>query len=250
MSIHARGRRFAPDVHPPENSMNHSTTRQLNVLVRHPDPIVRAGLIAALHQHAGPDISVHDIDSQSPMGPPIDVVIADYDNAIRLADPDSRKADRRLAAARILALTANDREGDIRRAIQAGVHGYLLLGGTLDELIEGVRKVGSGARCLCPIVAERIAESLAGETLTLRENEVLRLVAAGQPNKAIARQLAIELGTVKSHVRAIMTKLGAISRTQAASIAVSRGLVAEARPAQPVFMPQRLHTAQASAQFA
>jgi ATP/maltotriose-dependent transcriptional regulator MalT len=79
---------------------------------------------------------------------------------------------------------------------------------------------------------------------------VLRLVAAGQPNKAIARQLAIELGTVKSHVRAIMTKLGAISRTQAASIAVSRGLVAEARPVQPVFMPQRLHAAQASAQFA
>lgn len=213
--------------------MNHSPSHPLNVLVRYPDPIVSAGLVAALRQHAGTEISVHDADDAASSGPPIDVVIADYNNAMLLTDPDTRKVQARLADSRILALTANDREADIRRAIQAGIHGYLLLGGPLNEFIEGVKTVGSGARCLCPAVAQRMADSLAGETLTLREGEVLQLVTAGQSNKAIARQLEIELGTVKSHVRAIMAKLGAISRTQAACIAVSRGLVDEREAAQP-----------------
>lgn len=231
--------------------MNQSTPRHLNVVVGHPDPIVRAGLLAALHQHASLDVSVHDIETPGLDGPPIDVVIADYETAMELADTNARGMQGRLASARLLVLTANDREADIRRAIQAGVHGYLLLGGSLDELIDGVRKVGHGARCLCPFVAERIAESLAGETLTLRENEVLQLVTTGQSNKAIARQLAIELGTVKSHVRAIMTKLGAASRTQAASIAVARGLVDEPATARLAALPQsRLRMAEARPLFA
>jgi two-component system NarL family response regulator len=73
-----------------------------------------------------------------------------------------------------------------------------------------------------------MADSLTRATLTSRETEVLRLITIGEPNKAIARQLQIAVGTVKSHVSAIMAKLGAASRTQAAGIAASRGLV-EAR---------------------
>lgn len=230
--------------------MNTSPPLPLNVLVMYPDPIVHAGLLAALRQHASPDIAVQEIDDPASDGPPIDVVIADYETAMRLTDPGARGMQGRLADARLLALTANDREADVRRAIQAGVQGYLLLGGSLDELIDGVRRVGRGARCLCPIVAERIAESLAGEKLTLRENEVLRLVTTGQSNKAIAKQLAIELGTVKSHVRAIMTKLGAISRTQAASIAVARGLVDEPEPAQLAMLSARPRVIEGRPQFA
>jgi len=65
-------------------------------------------------------------------------------------------------------------------------------------------------------------------------------VAAGQPNKSIARELSIELGTVKSHVSAIMTKLGASSRTQAARIAASRGLVVDAVDAEGESMPMSM----------
>ena len=72
-----------------------------------------------------------------------------------------------------------------------------------------------------------MAESLTRATLTSRELEVLRLVVIGQANKLIARELDIELSTVKSHVSAIMSKLGARSRTEAARIASSRGLVDE-----------------------
>jgi DNA-binding NarL/FixJ family response regulator len=210
--------------------MNHSQSHRLNVQVMHPDPIVCAGVAAALRQHQNFDVSVRHEDDLAADGPHVDVVITDYDNAMRLMSLRTMSGRGGMAETRFLALTANDREADIRRAIRGGIHGYLLLGGSLDELTDAVWAVGMGVRFVCPIAAQRMADSLAGETLTQRENEVLRLVAAGQSNKAIARQLAIELGTVKSHVSAIMTKLGAISRTQAANIAVTRGLVDERGP--------------------
>lgn len=231
--------------------MNHCPSPRLNVQVRHPDPIVRAGLLAALHAHASQDISVYEVNDGLPYGePPIDVVVTDYDNAMQLSNPSTRKAQRRLADARILAVTANDREADIKRALQAGIHGYLLLGGTLDEFVDVVRKVGRGARWLCPEVAERIAESLAGDALTAREHQVLQLVITGESNKVIARQLTIELGTVKSHMRAIMTKLGATSRTQAAGIAVSRGLVDKLKPPRAATFAARHRAIEASRRFA
>jgi two-component system NarL family response regulator len=168
-------------------------------------------------------------DTGEGAGPPpseIDVVVADYASAVSLGDSRERAA-RGLARARILALTANDREVDIRRAIQAGIHGYVLVGGPLSELVEAVSAVADGVRYLCRAVAQRMADSLTHASLTLREVEVLELVVDGESNKAIARRLEIEVGTVKSHMSAIMAKLGATSRTQAASIAASRGLIEE-----------------------
>jgi DNA-binding NarL/FixJ family response regulator len=230
--------------------MNYSSSRRLNILVMHPDPLVRAGLLAALRQNSSFDVFVYAVDDLTSTGSPMQVVIADYDHAMLLADSAARGALGPLSESRILALTANDREADIRRAIQSGIHGYLLLGGSLDELIEAVSTVGNGVRYLCPIVAQRMADSLAGVTLTSRENQVLRLVACGESNKAIARQLTIELGTVKSHVSAIMTKLGAMSRTQAANIAATRGLLNEYRPARPAAFALNSHAGEPRPQLA
>lgn len=213
--------------------MNHIAPRRSNILVMHPDPLLSAGLVAALRQHAAFEIYVDGVDTLTSDGPQIDVVIADYYDAMRLTDAAVRTAQRPLAAARILALTANDREADIRRAVEAGIHGYLLLGGPLSELIEGVRTVANGVRYLCRSVAQRMADSLTRAPLTSREIEVLRLVVTGESNKAIARQLHVEVGTVKSHMTAIMTKLGASSRTQAAGIAATRGLVEQRMHVQP-----------------
>ena len=193
----------------------------------HHDPLLCAGIVAALRQRAAFEIFADDTDAVRSNDPRIDVVIADYDHAIRLSDPAVRAAHQPLAAARIMALTSNDREADIRRAIEAGIHGYLLLGGPLSELIEGVTMVASGVRYLSRSVAQRMADSLTRTSLTSRETEVLQLVMIGESNKAIARRLNIELATVKSHMTAIMTKLNATSRTQAAGTAAARGLVAE-----------------------
>jgi DNA-binding NarL/FixJ family response regulator len=230
--------------------MNFHSLRRSNLLVMHPDPILSAGLVAAFRQQATFEVFVHGVDNLGSDGPRVDVVIADYANAIRLADPGIRRDTGLQGETRILALTPNDREADIRRAIEAGVYGYILVGGSLDELIAGVKAVASGLRYMSVSVAQRMADSLTRASLTSREVEVLRLVATGQPNKVIARELSIELGTVKSHVSAIMTKLGASSRTQAARIAASRGLVEDAIDTEPAPMPMRMRAVEPRLQYA
>jgi DNA-binding NarL/FixJ family response regulator len=206
--------------------MNPTALRRSKILVVHSDPILSAGIVAALRQHADFEVSPEGADAV-PHGTAIDVVVADYESAMRLTSGGERAAHRALAAARILALTSNDREADIRGAVEAGVHGYVLLGGPLSELVEAVTAVSHGVRYLGRSAAQRMADSLTRTSLTSRETEVLQLVVNGASNKAIARQLSIEVGTVKSHMTAIMTKLGAASRTQAAAIATTRGLVRE-----------------------
>jgi two-component system NarL family response regulator len=205
--------------------MNTAAIEPLNILVMQHDPILSVGIAAALRQQPSFQVLAQELDPMSTDQPQIHVVVADYGHAMQLADPIVRAGRRHLAAARILALTPNDREADIRRAIEAGVHGYLLLGGALSDLVDGVTAVAAGVRYLCREVAQRMADSMTRVALTSRETEVLRLVVAGESNKMIARRLHIELGTVKSHMTAIMTKLGAASRTQAAGMAVARGLV-------------------------
>ncbi|OUM02011.1 response regulator transcription factor [Variovorax sp. JS1663] len=205
--------------------MNHCALCRSNVLVMQPDPILSAGLVAALRPHSTFEVFVHGVDNLGPSGPRMDVVITDYGNAMQLTKPAGRQPHGVIGEARILAFTSNDREADIRRAIEAGVHGYLLVGGALNELVDGVAAVANGLRYMSLDVARRIADSLTRATLSSREIEVLSLAAAGRPNKAIARQLGIEVGTVKSHMSATMAKLGASSRTDAALIAAARGLL-------------------------
>lgn len=219
--------------------MNYLQLRRSNVLVMHADPILSAGVVAALRQHPTLEVLVDGVDPLDPQSSPVDVVIADYGNAIRLTDAGERSAHGLPPDTRILALTPNGREVDIRRAIECGVHGYLLVGGPLNELLDGVTLLAGGSRYMSLSVAQRMADSLTRAALTCRETEVLRLVAAGQPNKTIARQLRIELGTVKSHISAIMAKLGASSRTQAARIAAARGLVEDQVPVERESRPSR-----------
>jgi hypothetical protein len=82
--------------------MNHIAPRRSTVLVLHDDPLLRAGLFAALRQHAAFEVFVDDMDPLNPDGPPIDVGIADYANAMRLADDVFRGAQRPLAASNVV----------------------------------------------------------------------------------------------------------------------------------------------------
>jgi DNA-binding NarL/FixJ family response regulator len=215
--------------------MNATLVRRSGVLVMHEDPLMCAGLVAALRDDAQFEVHVHCNDAPPPGPTPIDVVITDYRHGLRLADAEER-ATLGIGQARVLVVTSHDREVDVRRAVEAGVHGYLLGGGPLSELIGAVRTVATGVRYLSPAVAQRIADSLTHAPLTSREMEVLKRVVVGEANKTIARALLIEVGTVKSHVRGILAKLGAVSRTEAAGIAVVRGLV-DVRPPASHSMP-------------
>jgi DNA-binding NarL/FixJ family response regulator len=209
-----------------------ASPRRSKVLVRHREPLLRAGIAAALRAHAGFDVSVDGDDESRGATAGFDVIVTDYDDGLRLAGESGRAPPGAPPAARVLVLTTFDREADIRRAVVAGVHGYLVRGTDPAELVEGVAAAARGARYWCRTAALRMLDSQAHADLTEREVQVLQLVADGEPNKSIARQLQIEVGTVKAHMSAIMTKLHATSRTHAARIGTARGLVRERVPAQ------------------
>jgi DNA-binding NarL/FixJ family response regulator len=111
--------------------------------------------------------------------------------------------------------------------MRAGVRGYLLLTTPVDELVRALRRIHTGDTVVDPGVAAKIADSFSGRALTLREIDVLGLVMVGLSDKAIAKRLMRSVGTVKSHMKSLLAKLDAASRTEAAAIARRRGLVAD-----------------------
>ena len=114
---------------------------------------------------------------------------------------------------------------NIHRAIQAGARAYLLKSGSRVELLKAIRAVHSGERYLPQEVATELAQRLDRSQLSDREINVLQLVARGQTNKEIGVALKIAEITVKQHVGHILTKLGASDRTQAATLALRRGII-------------------------
>ena len=135
--------------------------------------------------------------------------------AIRQEDPD----------ARVLVLTTFDGDADIQRALEAGARGYLLKSMRRGTLIEAVRAVAAGQRYLPPATAARLVEGMESERLTARELDVLRLLAEGQRNREIADALGLAEPTVKIHVNNLLRKLQVKDRTEAAMVALRRGII-------------------------
>lgn len=127
--------------------------------------------------------------------------------------------------ARIIMLTTFEGDVEILRALEAGARGYLLKSMPPKDLVEAIRQVHAGRKCIPPELAAQLAEHLGDESLTEREIEVLRCVAGGNRNRDIAEQLFISEETVKVHIKHIMGKLGASDRTQAVAIAIRRGII-------------------------
>jgi two-component system, NarL family, response regulator len=127
--------------------------------------------------------------------------------------------------ARIVVLTTYTGDVQVLRALKAGARGYILKGHVRRELLDTIRAVHAGQKRIPPEVAAELADHATDEDLTSRELDVLRLIAAGNANKAIAGQLSITEETVKSHVTNILAKLGANDRTHAVAIALKRGII-------------------------
>jgi DNA-binding NarL/FixJ family response regulator len=127
--------------------------------------------------------------------------------------------------ARIIVLTTYLGDAQAMRALRAGASGFLLKATLRRDLVEGIRAVHAGQRLLQPEVANELALHSTDSTLTMREIEVLKLVAGGCSNKAVADRLRITEDTVKGHVRSILEKLKANDRTHAVTIALQRGFL-------------------------
>lgn len=183
-------------------------TARIRIRITHSVPLVRAG-IAAVLSGAG------DFEVDASYGG-TDVLIGDIETGLRALATQS--------ARNVLIIAQDDGEAVIRKALEKGVRGFLLHTCGPDELKSAVKTVSRGGTAFAPFVASRIAQSFASEALTERELEVLQLMVHGYSDKDMARKLVIALGTVKSHMKSILTKLGAARRTEAAAIAQRRGL--------------------------
>jgi DNA-binding NarL/FixJ family response regulator len=100
-----------------------------------------------------------------------------------------------------------------------------LLGCSVRDLLDGLRSVRVGGMAMGPLVAGRVAEWMKYPALTPREADILRQMMLGLSNKRIALQLSVAVGTVKTHVKSILDKLEAASRTEAVAIAQRRGIL-------------------------
>ena len=127
--------------------------------------------------------------------------------------------------ARIIVLSNYAGDARVVSALKAGASGYLLKHTLRRELLDAIRAVHAGLRRIPAEIATVIAEHAGDEALTARELDVLRQVAAGRSNKAIATDLQISESTVKAHLKAILAKLDADGRTHGVMIAVKRGII-------------------------
>ena len=125
--------------------------------------------------------------------------------------------------AKIVVLTTFSGDIQATRALKLGAMGYLLKGTLRTDLIETIRHVYAGRRCIPGQVAQEIATHVTADNLSERELEVLRCVSTGNSNKIVADMLGISEDTVKGHMRSLLAKLQANDRTHAVMIAMKRG---------------------------
>ncbi len=198
---------------------------RIKVLIAHGDPLISAGLAVTLRKWRDfeaivcrPDLTLSHTASHVPSA---DVIVADYESGLRLIVSAGA------ARHRVVILTHSDSEAKISHALEQGARGYLLLGCSVQELIGGLRSVHVGGIALGPLVATRIADWMKQQALTTREGDILRQMMLGLSNKGIAAKLTVAVGTVKTHVKSVLEKLGAASRTEAVAIAQRRGILRE-----------------------
>ncbi len=206
-----------------------------SVLVVDDQRLIREGIASLLGIQPGIEVvgtaaDGHEAVEQAVALAP-DVVLMD----VRMPGMDGVEAvallRRRVPACRVVMLTTFDDEDYVVRSLRAGATGYLLKDLPSQELAAAVKLAAAGVAQFDPAAAARLAAALdrsgghRGEPLTMREIEVLRLVAAGATNREIAERLYLSEGTVKNHISRILGRLGLRDRTQAALYAQAHGLV-------------------------
>jgi len=216
--------------------MHVTDTPIIRVLLAEDHAVVRAGLAALVRSE--PDFNVicevgngrDAVEAYKRHRP--DVVLMDLRMPF-LNGVEATKAIREDSQnAKIIMLTSFEGDEDVYGALRAGARGYLLKDVEHQELFASIRKVAAGQKCIPARISAKLVERMGATQLTLREHEVLQLIAMGKTNMEIGRCLFISEGTVKTHVNNILSKLGASDRTNAVVTGLRRGIIA-LEPATP-----------------
>jgi two-component system, NarL family, response regulator len=201
----------------------------IRVVLADDHPVVRDGLAAMVNQQANMEVVAEASDGE--------VAIALYEQHrpdvmvldLRMPKRDGVAVVQRVLKinpkACILIMTTYDGDKDIFQCLSQGAKGYLLKDAPRQEILYAIRAVSEDRSYTSFTVAAKALRRMGRPSLTERELGVLQLVAEGRSNKDIARRLLITEGTAKTHVKAILTKLDAISRTEAVAVAHKRGLI-------------------------
>ena len=184
------------------------STAKIRVRVAHSVPLIEGGIRATLAASSEFDVVAHGMAAE--------VMVADLEEGLRALDSG--------VCRNVLIIAHDDGETMVRNAVERGVRGFLLHDCEVEELRNAIRTIARGGTVFAPCVASRMVQSLAFDALTERELEVIQLMVHGLSDKDMARKLFIAPGTVKSHVRSILTKLRAGRRAEAAAIAQRRGI--------------------------
>lgn len=209
----------------------------IKILIVDDHPVVREGIGAMLKREADFQIvgeaanGKEAIDKARELLP--DIILMD----LRMPEVDGVEAITRIKAElpdiKFIILTTYSDDEYIFRGIAAGARAYLLKDAPRDELFKAIRAVSRGESLIQPVVASRVLDKLAelsrkapaGEMLSEREIEVLKLMAKGVSNKDIADQLSITQSTVKTHITSIFQKLDVTTRTEAVTTALKKGII-------------------------
>lgn len=211
-----------------------SGSHHVTVVIADDHPLLRRGLESALQLYGDIELVAQADDGAAAVSacervrPDVilmDLVMPGLEGAAAIREILLRCPD-----TRVLVLTSYSDEAMIQEALNAGAIGYLMKDISGAQLAAAIRRASEGMPTLAPEAAEVLmrqadAPALQGQDLTTRERQVLVLLADGLTNAEIAERLVVSLSTVKGHVSSVMSKLGASSRTEAATIAVRNRLV-------------------------
>lgn len=212
-----------------ESQIGMREAAKIRVLIVDDHPIMRVGIAAIIE--ATPDMTTV---AQAGSGEAFlelyekylpDITLMD----LRLPGISGVEAIRAVLArhpdAKFVVLTTYEGDEDIHQALEAGARSYIIKGMPHDALVSALRRVHTGGRFLPSPVSRTLSSRIPNSDLSIREREVLNLIARGRSNKEIAFDLGITESTVKCHVSEILMRLNVNDRTQAVVTALQRGLV-------------------------
>ncbi|HMD54917.1 MAG TPA: response regulator transcription factor [Phycisphaerae bacterium] len=202
---------------------------KIKILVADDHPVVRDGIVSIIEVEkdmcvvAQAENGVEAVELAKKLLP--DIILLD----LRMPRLDGLEANAQIQSlhlpGKVIVLTTFESEQDVHLSLKAGARGYLLKDTCRQTLLETIRQVHGGKACIPPRIGQKLVQNMNRPALSERELDVLRLVAEGRSNKESGAQLGIAEGTVKTHVKSLLSKLKAPGRTAAVREAVHLGLV-------------------------